>query len=106
MHIMIDGNEVEINKGDENIIDVAARERIGIPAPCYNAGRKDGCCNACVIEIDGENKFACATKPQAGMNIIVNREDLIQLRKERIKEYQENKNQGCGCECSTNTGCC
>jgi predicted molibdopterin-dependent oxidoreductase YjgC len=106
MNIIIDGKEVEINKGDKNIVDVAARAKIGIPAPCYKAGRKDGCCNACVIEIDGENKFACATKPEVGMNIIVNREDLIQLRKERIKEYQENKKQGCGCECSTNTGCC
>jgi len=87
--LTIDGKSIEVNPMDKNIVDVASRYKIGIPAPCYLAKRKNGCCNACVIEIDGQQKFACSTSPKDGMNITVNREDLKALRKDRIQQYME-----------------
>ena len=107
MRLTIDGKMIEVNPADKNIVDIADREKIAIPAPCYRSNRSKGCCNACVIEINGENKFACTTKPLEGMNIIVDRDDLKQLRIERIKIYAENvKNNIKGvCDCGSDCGC-
>jgi len=109
MKIAIDGKTIEINSDDKNIIDVADREKIGIPAPCFRANRSKGCCNACVVEIDGKNEYACATKPLEGMDIIVNRDDLKELRKERMVKYREalkDVGKGCDCDCSGGTNTC
>ena len=112
MYITIDGQSADISAEDKNIVDVAERAGIGIPAPCYKNGRKGGCCQVCVVEIDGKQEYACCTKPTEGMNVIVNREDLIALRKERARNYSQNKHQqtecSCGCSCGTSSGesCC
>ena len=61
--ITIDGQLIEFNQDDKNIIDAVSRARIAIPAACYRAQRKKGCCHGCVVEIDGEQNFACTTVP-------------------------------------------
>ena len=106
MKVTLDGKELNFNEKDKNIVDLAAKNGIGIPAPCYKTERKKGCCNACVVEIDGKEKFACATKPKDGMNIILNRPDLKKLRKERIKEYENGIKTGSPCGCSGSSDCC
>ncbi len=102
MNIIIDGKEVIFTGEDKNIVDLADRVGIGIPAPCYRSNQKNGCCKACVIEIDGKQAYACGTKPEENMNIIVNRADLKAIRKERINKYYENpaQNHGCNCDCN------
>jgi len=106
--ISIDGKHIEVNPDDKNIVDVATRAKIGIPAPCYRNDRKNGCCNACVVDINGEQKFACSTPPADGMEIIVNREDLKDIRKQRLLDYAIGKTteSSCGCSCSTNSSDC
>ena len=110
MKITIDKKQTEIFPEDKNVVDVADRLKIGIPAPCYRANRSKGCCQVCVVEINGKNEYACVTKPLDDMNIIVNREDLIKIRKEKIQKYQENPrddSKGCNCDCSgTINACC
>lgn len=109
MKITIDGNQVEISSDDENIVDVARREKIGIATLCYVSNEDKGCCQGCVVEVDGENKYACVTKPLDGMRIIVNRDDLNKIRKENINEYQKRSidaSKGCGCESSKGTNNC
>jgi NADH-quinone oxidoreductase subunit G len=103
MHITIDGIKVIFSDKDKNIIEVADKAGIGIPAPCYRSKTKNNCCNSCVIEIDGKQVYACGTKPEEGMEITVNRDDLIAIRKERIKNYKDSADQGCGCNCSCNS---
>ena len=98
--VTIDGQEIDIKPGDKNIVDVATRARIGIPAACYRAMRKKGCCHGCVVEINGEQKFACATVPVNGMNIIVNREDLKAIRKKNLVVYNDGIKSGNFCKCS------
>ena len=108
MRITIDGRTIDVDPSDRNIVDVADRARIGIPAACYRAQQRKGCCHACVIEIDGEQEFACATEPEDGMEIILDRPDLRALRKERLLKYQDGIKSGnpCGCECSGTSDCC
>lgn len=108
MNVTIDGREVEVIPTDKNIVDVANRAKIGIPAACYRAQRKKGCCHGCVVEIDGEQKYACATVPEKGMNIVVNREDLKAIRKKNLLEYNEGIKSGNPCKCSVSgaNDCC
>lgn len=107
-NITIDGQKIEVTPDDKNIVDVASRMKIRIPAPCYRNKKKKGCCNACVVDIDGEQKFACSTVPKNGMNIVIDREDLKAIRKERLQKYKEGIKTGipCGCSELTSNSCC
>lgn len=87
--IAIDGKNVTVKDSSMNIVEIAKTAGIAIPAPCFLAKKKNGCCKACVVEIDEKQSYACGTKPTEGMNIIVNREDLKTLRKERLLKYKE-----------------
>ncbi|MCF7825619.1 MAG: (2Fe-2S)-binding protein [Candidatus Marinimicrobia bacterium] len=104
--VTIDGKHIEVDPRDRNIVDVATRSKIGIPAPCYRDEGRVGCCKGCVAEIDGEQIFACATKPQEGMDIVINRPDLKAIRKERIKDYMNNIDNGETCDCSSDDSSC
>jgi len=108
MSIKIDGQVIEVHSGDQNIVDAASRANIAIPAPCYRARQSKGCCKACVVEVDGELKFACATIPKDGMDIVLDRADLKAIRKQRVKEYKEGIRSGnpCKCDMSGSGGCC
>ena len=53
-----------------------------------------------MVEIDGKQKFACGTEPEDGMNVTVSRDDLNDLRKQRMVEY-ELREPG-----SSSGGCC
>lgn len=104
----IDGKKIKFTRFDKNIVEVASREKITIPAPCYRSQQRLGCCGACVIEINGEKKYACNTIPESDMNIAVDREDLKKIRKEKLKEFKTGIKSGNLCECSgaDATSCC
>jgi len=106
--VTIDGQMIDLTPFDNNIIDLASRAKIKIPAPCYHNKRSKGCCSACVVEIDGEQKFACSTSPENGINIVVDRADLKALRKQRLLEYKEGIKSGnpCKCSLSSSSDCC
>ena len=107
INIAIDEKEVKVLAEDKNIVDIAKRVQIKIPAPCYTANRKNGCCKACVVEINGDHQYACSTKPQVGMIIITDREDLNLLRKKRISDYRKNiPTEAPGCSCAESSACC
>lgn len=86
--VTIDGQVINVHPQDKNIVDVAKRNKIRIPVPCYLNERKFGCCNACIVEVDGMQKAACSTVPQHNMHIVVNRVDLKAIRKQYLLEYQ------------------
>jgi len=108
MSVTIDGQRVEVAPSDKNIVDIATRAKIGIPAACYRAQRKKGCCHGCVVEIDGEQKFACVTAPRNGMNIVLDRADLKAIRQHNLKKYKEGIKSGnlCKCSVSCSSDCC
>jgi len=99
MKITIDGTQIDVIKEDKNIVDVLDRMKIGISAACYRADQKTGCCRACVIEIGGEQKYACSTVPEDKMEIVLDRADLKELRKERLMKYNEGMESCDSCEC-------
>jgi NADH dehydrogenase/NADH:ubiquinone oxidoreductase subunit G len=106
MKIKIDGLDIEVINMNQTIVDVAASNGIGIPAPCYRENRKYGCCNGCAILVNDELKYACTLRPSHGMDIKVNTEELIALRKENIKTYKDAiaKGEKLGCECDCDCG--
>lgn len=89
MKIKIDEKEIMVEDSTKNIVEIAEENAITIIAPCFRNKKKNGCCNACVIEIDGVQKYACGTKVEDGMNIVYDREDLKVLRKERLDKYAQ-----------------
>ncbi|MBK5243272.1 2Fe-2S iron-sulfur cluster-binding protein [Clostridium sp.] len=120
MKIKIDEKEIIVKDTTKNIVEIAEDNGITITAPCFRNKKKNGCCNVCVIEIDGVQKYACGTKPQDGMNIVYNRDDLILLRKERLEKFSQaiksgdTSNNKCGgidpnkqsSSCSCSGSCC
>ena len=106
MQVVIDGKDIEVLSSDRNIIDLADRAKIKIINPCSENGRTDGCCRSCVVEINGEQKFACTTKPKSGMNIVISRDDLKLLRKVRLQEFKEFKKKNKAGSCCSSKGCC
>jgi len=89
MKIKVDGKDIIVTDTNKNIVEIAEANGITITAPCFRNKKKNGCCKACVIEIDGIQKYACGTKPQDGMNITYKRDDLTILRKERLEKYAQ-----------------
>lgn len=109
MNITIDGNTIDFFDSDKTIIEAADRAGIRIPAPCYRDENKHDCCYACVVEVNGEKKYACAVKPEDGMKIIFKRDDLHAIRKDRMEQYTLNGSQCCGgeshCDCDGECDC-
>ena len=117
MKIKIDNKEILVKDPNKNIVEIGEENNITIIAPCFRNKKKKGCCNVCIIEIDGIINYACGTKPKDGMNITYNREDLAIIRKNRLKKYvvnikndNANDNKCCGadtssCDCSSSTCC-
>lgn len=115
MKIKIDGIDISVDTKDQkkNIVDIAEKNGISIVAPCYKTEHKYGCCNVCLILVDGHKKYACGTKPYDGMEIIYKKEDLQLERKAKLKVYADrikNGNQGNSCcspsEESNDDSCC
>lgn len=113
MNIKIDGIEIEVIDKNKNIVEIAKESGIAIIAPCFGTNHKYGCCKVCLIEADGEQKYACGTKPVDGMNIVYNTPALKEHRNIAMKKYVENIKSGntsacCGSGVTPITGnsCC
>lgn len=89
MKITIDQKQILVSDAGKNIVEIAEENGITITAPCFRNKRQNGCCKACVIEVDGKQRYACGTKPRDDMTVIYNREDLAVLRKERLNKYAQ-----------------
>jgi len=107
MKIRIDNKEIIVTDSNKNIVEIGDENGITIVAPCFRNKKQNGCCNACLIEVDGNQKYACSTKPHEGMDIIYNREDLSEMRKEKLAKYSDaiknndSSSNQCGCNDST-----
>lgn len=125
MKFIFDGNEWTIEDSSKTIVELAKQNGIYISAPCFYNKRQDGCCNGCLILVDGEEARACETTPIDGMNIIYDREDLMEKRTRNLTKYaarkdsaskasscghshsQDGDSRGCdgSCDCGGSCGC-
>ena len=106
MEIKIDERVINVSNPELNIVQIARVNGINIPAPCYDDNRKFDCCNVCAIETDEVMQYACCTKPKDGMKIIFDRDDLNKLRRNKMKEYNYNKENNIKKGCSCSESCC
>lgn len=90
MKINIDGKDIHVKDTMKNIVEIADENGITITAPCFRNKKTKGCCSACIIEVEGQQRYACGTRPTEGMKIIYKRDDLELLRNERLKKYAIN----------------
>ena len=93
--MIIDGIKVEIN-GERNILEVARKAGIEIPAFCYDPELSIyGACRMCMFENErGGLEAACSTPPKAGRVIKTNTIKLRKYRKcraNRIRSAQESR---------------
>jgi len=89
MKIKIDNKEILVSDPNKNIVEIGDENGITITAPCFRNEKRNGCCKACVVEIDGKQQYACAMKPKDGMDIVYNRDDLAEIRKDRLHTYAD-----------------
>lgn len=97
--IEIDKQNIIISPDDKNLVEVARKLNINIPAPCLKNKRRDGCCKACLVEINGKKDYACSTKPKANMTVTVRTTELDSIRKESIKEFKKRIKNGTTTPC-------
>ncbi len=81
-YMIIDGVKVELN-GERNVLEVARKAGIEIPAFCYDPELSIyGACRMCMVENErGGLEAACSTIPRAGMIIKTHTTKLRKYRK-------------------------
>lgn len=87
--IKLNGREYDFTVG-ETVLDVAARHDIYIPTLCHDP-RLDpaGACRTCLVEIDGWRRLApaCATRAEAGMDVLSENERIDRHRQTLLALY-------------------
>ena len=105
MKIFFDDKEFAVENENDNIVQIAQNHGVMIPAPCFRNSRINGCCKSCLILVNGNETYACVTKPVDGMKVTYNTPELIVKRDERLKAYSKmqklNQPESFGC-CSSN----
>ena len=101
----IDGVEVELN-GERNILEVARKAGIDIPAFCYDPELSIyGACRMCVFENErGGIDASCSAQPRAGMVIKTNTPRLRKYRKMVLELLLANHCRECT-TCSKSNNC-
>ncbi len=101
MKIIFDGNEWNVEDSTKNIVDIAKEHGIYIPAPCYYNKRENGCCNGCLILVNGQESRACETTPVDSMEIIYSTDELMKKRETNLTKFAlgitEEDSHGCSC---------
>lgn len=107
IRLLFDGKEYEVSNSS-NLVEAMDKKGVHISAPCFRSSRKNGCCKACIVEVNGKKDFACGLKPEEGMNIVYDRKDLKEERKVALKKYveqSEGENSCCSSDESVSSGC-
>ena len=102
--IKIDGKGYQVQEG-KNLIDTAKEHGIYIPTLCHfhEVNPPLGTCRICTVIVDGKTTTSCTTKVYEGMEVEINTEELIDIRKAIIEMLFAEGNHFCPtCEKSGN----
>jgi NADH-quinone oxidoreductase subunit G len=104
-YLTIDGRKVEIGN-ERNLLEIIRRIGIDLPTFCYHSELSIyGACRLCVVDIDGMGIVtSCSTKPQDGMSVSTNTNELREMRKVYLKLLLANHHQSCT-TCSKSGAC-
>ncbi|NLR93745.1 2Fe-2S iron-sulfur cluster-binding protein [Flammeovirga agarivorans] len=91
MKITIDNKEYEVGPRNKTVLDVCRKHKLSITAPCYKTLRQFGTCNSCLVEVDGEKKLSCGIPPDENEKYVLQRDDLLEERKEKVKIFKSHK---------------
>lgn len=97
--LTINGKEIKAEKGN-NLLDVASKNGIYIPALCHIRGVKPaGSCRLCNVKVNGRIQTACTTPIEDGMEVITDDDELFELRKTILEAMFVDGNHFCpACE--------
>lgn len=90
MKATIDGNEVEIRRG-ETVLAAAARAGVAIPTLCHDDRlAPEGGCRMCLVQCEGRSRpvAACHTPAEDGMVVRTGGPDLDRLRATLMSLYE------------------
>ncbi len=104
-YVTIDGRKIEIEK-ERNLLEIIRRIGIDLPTFCYHSELSIyGACRLCVVDIEGLGIVtSCSTKPQEGMIVKTQTEELREMRKVYLKLLLANHHQTCT-TCSKSGAC-
>ena len=102
--ITINGKQIPIN-GERSILELAKKAGIDIPTFCNHADLSVyGACRLCLVDIDGRIVTSCTTKPQDGMKVLTNTDEIRKLRKVALELILADHNKSCP-TCDKNNTC-
>ncbi|MBK8190355.1 MAG: iron hydrogenase small subunit [Vampirovibrionales bacterium] len=102
----IDGLDVAIQAG-ETILDAAKRAHVRIPTLCKHPDvHATAACGICVVKVGNSNKMlrACCTPIEAGMSIVTQDPEIVEIRKSVVELILSNHPNECF-TCGRNTNC-
>ena len=86
MNIIINGQKYTVSDGI-TVLEAAKECGVYIPTLCAYEGMAPKCaCGLCIVDIDGKEKLACATKITEGLVITTDSEELFLKRRHIIQE--------------------
>jgi [NiFe] hydrogenase diaphorase moiety small subunit len=98
--IKIDGQKIKTQPG-KNLVTVAKENKIFIPSLCYYENHEPplGTCRVCACRINGKPFSACMAKTREGMEVEVNTDELIDIRRAIVEMMFAEGNHFCpSCE--------
>jgi len=99
IRLQIDGQPVSCESG-ENLVDAAARHGVYIPTLCHLPGKAClGTCRVCVVRVNGYLGAACAMTAAEGMEVEVDSDDLVDMRRSLVEAlFSEGKHNCPSCQ--------
>lgn len=103
--VTIDGKEIPI-EGERNLLEVARKGGIDIPTFCYHSDLSVyGACRLCLVDLEGRGIVtSCSTKPEPGMKVKTNTEEIREIRKIAVELLLANHDQSCP-TCAKSASC-
>ena len=103
--ITIDNREFYFGN-ERNLLEVIRKAGIELPTFCYHSDLSVyGACRLCMIDIEGRGlQASCSTKPEEGMKIKTNTEEIREMRKTIVELLLANHDYSCP-TCSKSDDC-
>jgi len=103
--LTLNGREVAIND-ERNMLELIRAAGIDLPTFCYHSELSIyGACRLCIVDVEGRGVMAsCSTKPEAGMVVRTDTQEIREMRKINVELLLANHKRECP-SCSRSSNC-